>query len=140
MIGLGTGARSYTATAHYSTRYAVARRGVIGIIGEYSASEAESFRFARHGIAIGSDERMRRFVLKSILRSDGLDADRFEALFGVAPLEAFPALGRLGDMGLVGQSGGAIRPTAAGLEHSDAIPPLFYSEPVRCRMKSAVPA
>jgi oxygen-independent coproporphyrinogen-3 oxidase len=140
VLGLGTGARSYTARAHYSTRYAVTRRGVLDILDDYAASDADSFRHAHHGIAITRDEAMRRFVLKSILRADGLDGARFEALYGVAPADAFPALAMLGEMGLLAQSGANIRPTESGLEHADAIPPLFYSDPVRARMRSAAVA
>lgn len=137
VLGLGTGARSYTARAHYATRYAVTRRGVLDIIDDYAASDAESFRFAHHGIALSPDEAMRRFILKSILRRDGLDTARFEALFGRPVIEAFPALAMLGEMGLIERSGAILRPTEAGLEHGDAIPPLFYSDAVRARMRSA---
>jgi oxygen-independent coproporphyrinogen-3 oxidase len=137
VLGLGTGARSYTARAHYATRYAVTRRGVLDIIDDYAASETDSFRFAQYGIEITPDEAMRRYILKSILRRDGLDTARFATLFGRSPLEAFPALAMLGDMGLMEQAGDILRPTDAGLEHADALPPLFYSGPVRTRMQSA---
>jgi oxygen-independent coproporphyrinogen-3 oxidase len=137
VLGLGTGARSYTAAAHYATRYAVTRRGVLDILDEYAASDADSFRFAHHGIAITPGDAMRRFVLKSILRRDGLDCARFETLFGIVPVDAFPALGMLGDMGLLAEQGGMLCPTAAGLEHADAIPPLFYSDRVRALMRAA---
>lgn len=137
VLGLGTGARSYTSKAHYSTRYAVSRRGVLDILDHYAASATEDFRFVHHGIAITPDEAMRRFVLKSILRRDGLDAGRFAQLFGLAPEAAFPALATLGTMGLLESCGATIRPTEAGLEHADAIPPLFYSDAVRARMRGA---
>lgn len=137
VLGLGTGARSYTARAHYATRYAVTRRGVLDIIDDFAASDADSFRFAHFGIEIPPDEAMRRYILKSILRRDGLDTARFAALFGRSPLDAFPALATLGDMGLLEQAGHILRPTDAGLEHADALPPLFYSDPVRARMRSA---
>jgi oxygen-independent coproporphyrinogen-3 oxidase len=137
VLGLGTGARSYTAKAHYATRYAVTRRGVLEIIDDYAVSEADSFRSAHYGIEVTPDEAMRRYVLKSILRRDGLDTARFATLFGQSPLHVFPALTMLGEMGLVEQTGAILCPTEAGLEHADAIPPLFYSDPVRARMRSA---
>jgi oxygen-independent coproporphyrinogen-3 oxidase len=86
---------------------------------------------------IGEEDRMRRFVLKSILRSDGLDLDRFEQVFAVSAVAACPQLQTLLDMGLHELVGGYIVPTEAGLELSDAIPPLFYSDTVRARMMSA---
>jgi len=137
VLGLGTGARSYTARVHYATRYAVTRRGVLDILDDFAASDADAFRFAHHGIAVSRDDAMRRYVLKSILRRDGLDTARFAHLFGVAPTVALPALERIGEMGLIAADGAHLRPTQAGLEHSDAIPPLFYSERVRALMRSA---
>jgi oxygen-independent coproporphyrinogen III oxidase len=137
VLGLGTGARSYTAAAHYATRYAVTRRGVLDILDDYAASDAASFLYAHHGITITPEDAMRRFVLKSILRRDGLDTARFATVFGVAPVDAFPALAMLGDMGLLVEQDGRLCPTASGLEHGDAIPPLFYSHRVRALMASA---
>lgn len=136
VLGLGTGARSYTGRAHYSTRYAVTRRGVLDILDDFAATDTDAFRFAHHGIMVDADEAVRRYVLKSILRRDGLDAARFQARFGVAPRIALPQLDRLGDMGLIVTEGSWLRPTAAGLEHSDAIPPLFYSDAVRALMRA----
>lgn len=137
VIGLGAGARSYTATHHYATDYAVSRRGVLGILDDYAARPVDMFRAARHGISIDAGERARRFVLKSILRTEGLDKPRFAALFGEAAEVLFPALDRLEAMGLLVDDGAVLRPTIAGLEHSDAIPPLFYSAEVRARMTAA---
>jgi oxygen-independent coproporphyrinogen III oxidase len=137
MLGLGAGARSYARRAHYSAEYGVSRRAVLGILDGYASRTAESFRYALHGIEIDDDERMRRFVLKSILRRDGLDAVRFESVFGCAPHAAFPVLGYLTARELLVCSNNHYRPTEAGLEHSDAIPPLFYSTAVAARMASA---
>ncbi|CUI03507.1 STM4012 family radical SAM protein [Massilia antarctica] len=52
MVGLGTGARSYTRDLHYSTDYAVARADTIGIIDHYLALDAASFTHAHHGFAL----------------------------------------------------------------------------------------
>ncbi len=135
VIGLGTGARSYTAKAHYSSRYAVARAGVLGIITDYCGKTQDDFRFADHGMTIDRDDAMRRFILKSILRVDGLDLARFRAVFGIDARDAFPSLTRLCDLGLLAKEAEQLRPTADGLEHSDAIPPLFYSPRVRAAMQ-----
>ncbi len=139
VIGLGTGARSYTSKAHYSSRYAVSRRGVLGIIDDYCEQKVDDFRFVDHGILIDRTEAMRRFVLKSILRTDGLDRTRFAQVFGSDAEVALPPLTRLVELGLLHNDRQALRPTAAGLEHSDAIPPLFYSANVRSLMASGPP-
>lgn len=140
MLGLGAGARSYTRRLHYSAEYGVGRGEILGVLDDYASRTMDSFRYARHGIAINDNERMRRFVLKSILRANGLDMQRFEALFGIAAIVAFPVLASLLNMGMLESADGVLRPTEAGLEHSDAIPPLFYSDGVRARMRSAVVA
>ena len=137
VLGLGTGARSYTRGAHYSSRYAVTRRGVLDILDAFAASDDQAFRHAHHGIAITPDEAMRRFVLKSLLHRDGLDAARFAALFGQTPQQAFAAFATLDAMGLIDTQAGTIRLTESGLEHSDAIPPLFYSDAVRALMRAS---
>lgn len=137
MLGLGAGARSYTRRAHYATPYAVSRAGVLDILQAYTARSSQDFAFAHHGYDIDVDERMRRHLLKSILRCEGLDTARFNSLFGAAPTTAFPELDRLIDLGLYMQDGNFIRPTEAGLEHSDSIPPLFYSNAVRARLDAA---
>lgn len=139
VIGLGAGARSYTATHHYATDYAVSRKGVLGILDDYAARSTDMFRSAHHGIAIDDQERARRYVLKSILRADGLDMPRFRILFDAVADDLFPILDQLRTMGLLAAEGDQWRPTAAGLEHSDAIPPLFYSAAVRARMAEAPP-
>lgn len=138
MLGLGAGARSYTTGLHYSTDYAVSGHATRQIIDAYSARSTDEFRRVDYGIDICADERMRRYVLKSILRVEGLDVARFEALFGAPILTAAPLLSSLIDLGFYDFVGAdRIVPTALGLEHSDAIPPLFYSDAVRARMDGA---
>src|SRR5207245_810892 len=73
MIGLGCGARSYTRGLHYSLDYAVAPKGVKGIIADYLARDAAEFATAEHGFALDPDEQRRRYLLRSILNADGLD-------------------------------------------------------------------
>ena len=138
MIGLGVGARSYTRDLHYSSPYAVSREGVLGIVDAYCKLTEQDLITARHGIEISRDERARRYVLKSILHASGLKIPRFTAEFGVHPTQMFPALSKLIDMGLMVSRQDRIGPTPLGLEHADAIPPLFYSDAVSARMSKAI--
>jgi oxygen-independent coproporphyrinogen-3 oxidase len=138
VIGLGAGARSYTAGHHYATDYAVGRSGVLSILDDYAARDTDQFRSAWHGIAIDTDERARRFILKSILRTDGLTIADFVRLFGADPCALFPRLFDLISLGLLTHDDLAIVPTTLGLEYSDAIPPLFYSDAVRDAMGHGV--
>jgi oxygen-independent coproporphyrinogen III oxidase len=136
VLGLGAGARSYTRDLHYASDFAVSRAGVNAVLAAYTAQSADDFGFARHGIAVNAEERQRRFVLKSILRQDGLDMARFRALYGDGVATRAP-LQKLTALGLLAAHGGRLRPTETGLEHSDAIAPLFYSADVRARMQAA---
>lgn len=128
MVGLGCGARSYTRDLHYSREYAVGRRGVKAIIDDYLALTDADLRVARHGFRLDADERMRRFVLQSLLHVDGLDAEACRAATGADP-ETLP-LDRLVADGLATLTDGRLRLTPDGLALSDAIGPMLYSDHV----------
>ncbi|MEV6930019.1 STM4012 family radical SAM protein [Dactylosporangium sp. NPDC051485] len=134
MIGLGCGARSYTTALHYSFDYAVGVRPVRAIIEDYLARPEDDFAFAEVGFALGGAEQRRRWLLKSLLRAEGLDAGRYAARFGTGVDEDFPALSRLRDAGYVDGH----RLTAQGLAHSDAIGPWLISAGVRAAMAGHV--
>ena len=136
MLGLGAGARSYCGRVHYSTEYAVARAGVLAILQSYCDAAPDSFRAAWFGAELDREEQARRYVLKSILRKDGLDGGQFKERFGREPLDEFWELRELLDGGLVTDAAGRLVPTDAGLELSDAIGPWFYSQAVLSRMKA----
>jgi coproporphyrinogen III oxidase-like Fe-S oxidoreductase len=130
MVGLGCGARSYTSALHYSFDYAVGVRHVRGILADYLSRPEEDFDAAEVGFGLDGAEQRRRWLLKSLLRAEGLDAARYLARFGTAVDDDFPALQRLRDAGhLAGH-----RLTAEGLAHSDAIGPWLTSAGVRAAM------
>ncbi|WP_171187085.1 STM4012 family radical SAM protein [Alienimonas chondri] len=128
MVGLGCGARSYAGPLHYSTEYAVGRAGVRAILTDYVNRDPADFGAARHGHRLSAEDRRRRFVLQGVLQRDGLDAAAYRARFGSAPLDDLPQLTELIDRGLAGWEGDQLKPTAAGLERSDAVGPWLYSE------------
>lgn len=136
MLGLGAGARSYTNRVHYSTEYAVARGSVLAILQSYCEAAADSFRAAWFGAALDREEQARRYVLKSILRTEGLDGQRFKARFDTDPLTEFWELRELLAGGCLATSAGRLVPTDKGLELSDAIGPWLYSQAVLSRMKA----
>jgi oxygen-independent coproporphyrinogen-3 oxidase len=136
MVGLGCGARSYTGALHYSNEYAVGARGVREIVARYSACPPEEFERADYGFALDGEEQRRRFVVKSLLRADGLDEGAYRERFGGAPAEEVPELRRLTESGLAAADGSRLRLTDAGLELSDAIGPWLYSTRVRELMRA----
>ena len=131
MIGLGCGARSYTSALHYSSEYAVGSAGVREIIDDYLTKDDGAFDLADYGCELDASEQRRRWVIKSLLRAEGLDLASYERHFGSQASDDVPELAPLRDAGLVESRGNRLVPTPAGLERSDAIGPWLYSESVR---------
>ncbi|GAA3268092.1 STM4012 family radical SAM protein [Dactylosporangium vinaceum] len=135
MVGLGCGARSYTTRLHYSFDYAVSVRSVRGILADYLGRPERDFDVAEVGFALDAGEQRRRWLLKSLLRAEGVDAAAYAARFGTAVDDDFPALDRLRAAGYAEGH----RLTAEGLAHSDAIGPWLISTGVRAAMTGHVP-
>ncbi|MEU3252584.1 STM4012 family radical SAM protein [Streptomyces sp. NPDC006997] len=137
MIGLGCGARSYTAGLHYSFDYAVDMRRIRGIVDDYTARTTEEFRHADFGWRMTADESRRRHLLQSLLQAEGMSVADYHGRFGSAPeadfgreLAGFAAHGWLDDSA----APGLLRLSPEGLAHSDALGPELFSPAVRERM------
>ena len=137
MVGLGCGARSYTASLHYGSPFAVSAGPVRGIIDAYLAAPDAYFAEAAYGFALNGEEQRRRFVIQSLLQAGGLDLASYFRRFLTRALFDLPEIGDLCDAGLASPAAaGSIRLTEAGMAASDAIGPLFYSPNVRRLMGS----
>ena len=136
MVGIGVGARSYTRALHYSHDYAVSRTAVSEIVGRYLAATVDEHRSIRHGLVLDDHEQRRRFVIKSVLCTDGLDLERYRSRFGSDAIDDLPILSFLVDRGYLHRIGAQIVPTPLGLAFSDAIGPAFVSPAVTARMKA----
>ncbi|MBV2354141.1 STM4012 family radical SAM protein [Streptomyces sp. J2-1] len=137
MIGLGCGARSYTADLHYSFDYAVDMHEIRGIIDDYVSRPAADFAHAEYGRPMTPDESRRRHLLQSLLQADGLPAADYRARFGTDPADDFgPALDGFAGRGWLEHdtASGRLRLTPEGLAHSDAIGPDLFSPDVRAAM------
>ncbi|MEV5434359.1 STM4012 family radical SAM protein [Streptomyces sp. NPDC052701] len=134
MIGLGCGARSYTAGLHYSFDYAVGMHEIRGIIDDYVASA--DFAHAEVGYRMDADEARRRHLLQSLLQAEGLASEDYRARFGSTPADDFGAeLGVLAERGWLDAADPAhLRLTPEGLAHSDAVGPELFSPAVRAAM------
>ncbi|MBG0850512.1 STM4012 family radical SAM protein [Streptomyces spinoverrucosus] len=133
MIGLGCGARSYTAGLHYSFDYAVGMHEIRAIIDDYV--HTTDFSHAEVGYEMDTHEARRRHLLQSLLQAEGLPLDAYRARFGVAPADDFgPALERFADRGWLADDSTTLRLTPEGLAHSDAIGPALFSPAVRAAM------
>ncbi|GAB3214107.1 STM4012 family radical SAM protein [Marinactinospora thermotolerans] len=139
MVGLGCGARSYTADLHYSFDYAVGVGAVRAILADYTARDRAGFERAEVGFRLDEGERRRRHLLQSLLRAEGVDPDLYRDRFASHPAADFPAeFAELAARGWLvpGSDAEGERPllTAEGLAHSDAIGPLFFSPRVTASM------
>lgn len=139
MVGVGCGARSYTADLHYSFDYAVSVREVRAIIDDYLSRPAGDFAYAEFGFALDGAEQRLRWLVKSLLRAEGVDLAAYEKRFGATVDDDFPHLVRLHDRGWAVSGGGRVTLTDEGLAHGDAIGPWLVSGPVRAAMAAAVP-
>jgi oxygen-independent coproporphyrinogen-3 oxidase len=136
MVGLGCGARSYTRQLHYSSEYAVGCNGIQDIIENFIQSSTHSFSLADYGFSLSTDEERRRFVIKSILRADGLELGAYQQRFGRSGLDDFPQLAELSSEGMASFDSDTLKLSEAGLELSDAIGPWLYSTNVHDLMKN----
>lgn len=136
MIGLGCGARSYTTDLHYSFDYAVSVSEVRAVLDDYLSRPAADFRHAEIGFRLDAVEQRRRWLLKSLLRAEGIDAAAYRTRFGTAHDDDFPQLTMLVDRGWLNAERTTL--TADGLAQSDAIGPWLVSGAVREAMDSYV--
>lgn len=127
MVGLGCGARSYTRELHYSSEFAVGRRGVRSILHDYLKRDPKSFYFAYHGFELDGDEQRRRFVIQGLLQCEGLSLGHYQRRSGADLLEDFPSLAELTTCGFAELSEDLLRLTSEGVARSDAIGPWLYS-------------
>lgn len=134
MVGLGCGARSYTETLHYSFDYAVSVRGVRAVIDDYLSRPAEDFARAEVGFTLDQTEQRRRWLVKTLLRSDGVDRAVWRDRFGADVLDDFPQLSTLADRDWLTDTRSTLRLTDEGLAHGDLVGPWLVSGPVRTAM------
>ncbi len=132
MIGLGAGARSYTRTLHYGLPYGVRRPSVNAIIHDFM--EQNNYAMADHGIGLNQNEQRRRYAIKTILRSAGLNRQAYKRRFGADALDDFPEFITWCDKGWLEAEKECLRLTRAGIELSDILGPSLYSEAIRKRI------
>ncbi|OWP77687.1 STM4012 family radical SAM protein [Flavobacterium oreochromis] len=136
MVGLGAGARSYTKYTHYSSEYAVGAKNVKAIIQNYINREPDSFSKTDYGITLNEFEIKIRYLIKSLLQSDGLNITQYEDYFKTSLIEDLPKLKELLNEGLCTINQGKWQLTSKGIDLSDAIGPWLYSNAILTKMQS----
>jgi oxygen-independent coproporphyrinogen-3 oxidase len=133
MVGLGCGARSYTRDLHYSSEFAVGARGVRAILAEYVSRPPKAFDAADYGCRLGPEEQHRRYVIQSLLQTEGLSLEAYRGRFGSEALDDLSELAELEPRGLAALADRHLCLTEPGMERSDMIGPWLYSDHVRSR-------
>ena len=135
MVGIGCGARSYTAGLHYSSEFGVSRRSVVEILEHYLQRDEASFASADYGMLLDGSERRRRHVIQSLLQREGLDLAQYRERFGSDCLDDLPQLDELLLNALAERKGPALTLTQAGMARADTIGPWLVSDGVAERMR-----
>lgn len=138
MIGLGCGARSYTRHLHYATRFAVTRAGVSVILREWIRQTNEDLRLATHGIHLSPEEQRRRYLIMSLLQAEGMLRSDYQDLFLSPPEADIPELEELRKRNWLTRATDRFCLTDQGMEHSDEVGPLLYSDAVRSALRESV--
>lgn len=131
MVGLGAGARSYAASLHYSTRYAVERVATRAIVEEYARQTESDFMKTDYGFELDESEQRRRFVIQSLLTYPGLEHAAYRRRFGSDCRGDLPQLDELSGAGLAHDDGEWLCLNARGVALSDTIGPWLGSPRVQ---------
>ncbi len=135
MVGLGCGSRSYTSSLHYSSEYAVGMNGIQEIIANYARREDEQFNWVNYGYQLNLDDRQRRFLIQSLLQSEGLSLSDYHQNFHSDALTDFPQLNDLLTLELATKTDNGLLLNPAGVEVSDTLGVWLYSPQVKALME-----
>ncbi len=105
------------------------------IVTAYLQTEHDQFNYAHYGFYLNDAEQRRRYVIKSMLRCEGLNLDLYRQRFGTGALEDTPQLAELLELELARMDAHQLVPTPRGLDYSDVIGPWLASSSVRERMR-----
>lgn len=136
MVGVGCGARSYTRELHYSTEWAVGASGVREILRNYTSRPDRDFEVADFGFELDEGEQKRRFVLQSVLQSEGLDLTAYFKRFGSEVWDDLPQMRELERRDLARQNGDFLRLNDCGMEKSDVFGVWLASARVQNQMEA----
>lgn len=133
MIGLGVGARSYTKSCHYSYPYAVRNKEVKAIINDFVNNK--DYAIVDFGIILNEEEQRRRYLIKSILKSEGINRLTYKNRFKKDVLEDFSELYHWAEKKWLDINQEYLCLTDAGIERSDVLGPALFSSDIKDKMK-----
>lgn len=137
VIGLGSGARSYTKHWHYSLGDASDRQKSVSLLEKYVTMPKLDFKRIEFGFELNLEEQKRRFLIFSLLQTQGLSRTEYKRHFSKDVLEDFAEISKLHENGLAVINGESVILTEPGIERSDQIAPWLYSKHVNERIRLA---
>lgn len=131
-LALGCGGRSYLGNLHFCTPYAITQKD--GLLQLKKFIQTEDFTKVYHGILLSEEEEKRRYIIRHLLISPGLDEAEYTKHFHTRAREDFPLLERWIEEGYL-RCGSYLALTDCGLGLSDYLGPQMISSEIRRRME-----
>lgn len=132
-LSLGCGGRSYLGNLHFCTPYYVRQTACKKQLDSYL--ETRDYTKITHGFLLDQEEEKRRYVIKNILFTSGLDVRKYGQVFHGELDQDFPILRLWQEEGYVYERNGIYQLTEEGMARSDALGPQLISENVRGLMR-----
>lgn len=132
-LSMGCGGRSYLGNLHFCTPYYVRQTACKRQLDAYL--ETRDYTRITHGFLLDQQEEKRRYVIKNILFTSGLDVRKYGQTFSGDLDKDFPLLQLWKEDGYVDVNDGIYQLTEEGMARSDALGPQLISENVRGLMR-----
>ena len=132
-LSIGCGGRSYLGNLHFCTPYYVRQKDCNMQLERYLATK--DHRKITHGFFLDKEEEKRRYVIKNILFTSGLNMGNFRKNFGKDVDKEFAILDIWKEKGYLKKEGDTYKLTTEGMALSDYLGPQLISSNVKGRME-----
>lgn len=133
MLALGCGGRTYFNHMHFCEPYQIKAKACRQALENYI--HKKDFFDHQSLYVLNDEEQKRRYVIKNLLHTVGIDMHGYREHFHASIMEDFPVLNDLIQREWAYVQGGFLRLSAVGISLSDAIGPIFISDEVRMKME-----
>lgn len=131
-LALGCGGRSYLGPLHFCTPYQTGQKECLNQLEKYV--QTQDFLEIKHGFVLSEEEEKRRYVIKNLLFTSGVDGIAYQQVFHASIGEEFPLLEEWRRLGYVMEEEGRWYLTQEGMLRSDYLGPQLISKEVEERM------
>ena len=97
--------------------------------------DTNDHRKITHGFFLNKEEEKRRYIIKNILFTSGLDRENYKESFGEDVEKEFPILTTWMENGYLKEEKDTLKLTAEGMALSDDLGPQLISSEVKGRME-----